>query len=485
MQKILMPFLGILISSTLWTNATEQKNNELKNGTSFLSKEIQFPNGMTMRIPKNWIQIPQSEIKTRNKQLKALEEQAGTLVQYEYGFQKKSSAWFTNPQIMISIHRTGKLPENVFKKHKTMQEAFQRGSEKINKSNLASISDGETLYDTKARILWSSSLVASNKGKSKTLSGTILTAEGAISVIGYFPLSEPRDLSIIEFIIRSVELPEYLKYMTRVGHAKTLDPYIQMLTEKAEQGDVHAQFDLGAGYFFGNGVTPDRAKGLQLMEEVAEQCHKQETLAECYNEVQDFEQATKWHAKAAEQGNIEAQFNLARKYYKGEGILQDYKKAVEWYTKAAKQGDAEAQFNLALMYKKGEGVLQDSKQAVKWYTKAAEQGVAKAQFNLAHKYYKGEGVHQDYKQAVKWFSKAAKQGYAKSQYSLGLMYYNGEGVPKDYAEAYAWSLHAAMNGESKLKNGLVEELTPAQIAAGQVRAKELQKEMDQAAPSAK
>ena len=40
----------------------------------------------------------------------------------------------------------------------------------------------------------------------------------------------------------------------------------------------------------------------------------------------------------------------------------------------ANQGDANAQFNLALLYYHGVGTPQDSKQAFNWYTKAAEQG---------------------------------------------------------------------------------------------------------------
>ena len=65
-------------------------------------------------------------------------------------------------------------------------------------------------------------------------------------------------------------------------------------------------------------------------------------------------------------------------YDDGQGVPQDYKQAVKWYTKAAEQGNAEAQYNLALVYANGQGVPQDYKQAAKWYTKAAEQGNARS-----------------------------------------------------------------------------------------------------------
>ena len=79
----------------------------------------------------------------------------------------------------------------------------------------------------------------------------------------------------------------------------------------------------------------------------------------------------------------------------------------------ANQGDANAQFNLALLYYHGVGTPQDSKQAVYWYTKAAEQGHVNAQYSLGSLYYDGYGeeVPQDSKQAFFWYTKAAEQGY--------------------------------------------------------------------------
>ena len=40
------------------------------------------------------------------------------------------------------------------------------------------------------------------------------------------------------------------------------------------------------------------------------------------------------------------------------------------YEKAAEQGDADAQYNLALCYKNGTGVEKDAEKAVEWYQKA-------------------------------------------------------------------------------------------------------------------
>jgi TPR repeat protein len=44
----------------------------------------------------------------------------------------------------------------------------------------------------------------------------------------------------------------------------------------------------------------------------------------------------------AEQGNMQAQFNVGNCYKDGLGVAEDKQKAAEWYAKAARQGSAEA-----------------------------------------------------------------------------------------------------------------------------------------------
>ena len=48
----------------------------------------------------------------------------------------------------------------------------------------------------------------------------------------------------------------------------------------------------------------------------------------------------------AEQGDVDAQYDLGDMYYDRDGIMQDYVEAAKWYRKAADQGDASAQYNL-------------------------------------------------------------------------------------------------------------------------------------------
>lgn len=112
--------------------------------------------------------------------------------------------------------------------------------------------------------------------------------------------------------------------------------------------------------------------------------------------------------------------------------------AALWYRKAAEQGNVKAQIELANIYTSGSGVPKDELLGIFWNRKAAEQGDAEAEDSLGTSYYLGIGVPRDFVQAVAWYRKAAEQGNADAQYNLGGCYENGEGVPQDYAEAYFW-----------------------------------------------
>ena len=89
----------------------------------------------------------------------------------------------------------------------------------------------------------------------------------------------------------------------------------------------------------------------------------------------------------------------------------DYKTAYKLWLPLAEQGDVEAQYNLGVMYYKGEGVSKDYKEAVKGYRLAAEKTYAGSQNNLGGMYYKGQGVPKDYALAHMWFNLSGSNGY--------------------------------------------------------------------------
>ena len=53
-------------------------------------------------------------------------------------------------------------------------------------------------------------------------------------------------------------------------------------------------------------------------------------------------------------------------YANGLGVEQDYLTAADWYRKAADQGNVDAQYNLSVVYSDGLGVSKNSAEAQKW-----------------------------------------------------------------------------------------------------------------------
>ena len=131
-------------------------------------------------------------------------------------------------------------------------------------------------------------------------------------------------------------------------------------------------------------------------------------------------------------GNAEAQFQLAKDYFSGEGgVPRDSKQGVEWLRKAANLELPSAQLALSVMYLSGgtQYIPKDPKQGLQWLRKAADHGYAPAEHNLAVQYRDGNeeaGVPHNAHLAAAWFRKAARQtGSVKSQAGLEEMLQKG------------------------------------------------------------
>ncbi len=229
---------------------------------------------------------------------------------------------------------------------------------------------------------------------------------------------------------------------------------------RAEKGDAEAQMWLGWYYLNGEGVALDS------------------------------KQTAIWWRKSAEQGHAVSINNLGH-FYRGlrsredTDQTQDLAQAVFWWRKGAELGHPSSLNSLAGCYFFGNGVEKDMVRAVSLYRKAAEQGHDESQFDLAGCYAKGEGVEKDMVQAVSWYRQSAQQGCGPAQHELADCYASGQGAPKDEVEAYAYYNLAGVkdanwwSNESRKKLAdLEKKLSREEIAAGQKRAREVQKVID-------
>ncbi len=124
---------------------------------------------------------------------------------------------------------------------------------------------------------------------------------------------------------------------------------IKALLQRAENGDVSAQYDLGTVYKDGLGVDKNPKEAL------------------------------KWYALAAEYGDARAQFFTGSFYLAGKGATKNVSEGLKWLERSAEQDHPEAQMKLANVYLSGADVKKDISKAQKWYSKAAALGSEEAE----------------------------------------------------------------------------------------------------------
>ncbi|MBR4824785.1 MAG: sel1 repeat family protein [Spirochaetaceae bacterium] len=215
--------------------------------------------------------------------------------------------------------------------------------------------------------------------------------------------------------------------------------------KKAENYEI-AMINLGYMYEYGIGTEQNFRKAFDMYKSAAELGNKK---------------AVEWIEEKANQGDADAQYQLASIYNNGNGLEQNEAKANEWYLKAfdcyekaARQGDANAQYSLGCMYSLGYGVEKNDIEAFKWYEKSATQGNANAQHELGEIYLSGyRGVTRNYEKALSWYEKAAKQGNPDFQSQLGRIYHCVVTEP-DFAKAFEWYKKAAEQGDSCAQSDL-------------------------------
>ncbi|MDA1008134.1 MAG: hypothetical protein O2800_03895 [Planctomycetota bacterium] len=159
--------------------------------------------------------------------------------------------------------------------------------------------------------------------------------------------------------------------------------------------------------------------------------------------------------RAADAGDSIAQFQLAARLLRGDGIAHDAPRAISLLELASREDVLEAQILLAVTLDEGVFTDRDPTSAVGWYLLAGAAGNPMAQLRVAQMYRDGDGLTPDAVQAAEWFAKAAAQGAPRAEAALGALYSTGTGVQRDGAVAEKYLRSAAEKGdrESQLMLG--------------------------------
>ncbi len=162
---------------------------------------------------------------------------------------------------------------------------------------------------------------------------------------------------------------------------------VEMLQRAADNGNVDAQWELGAMYEFANHVTKDEAKALELYRRSADAGSPigLYMVAHCYQHgivvEEDRQMADSLYAKSfaelielAPQEDIYVLNFVGSAYYWGDGVKADREKAFGYYLTSAKKGNPETQYKIGNCYETGQGTAKNMTEAVAWYKKSAAQG---------------------------------------------------------------------------------------------------------------
>lgn len=153
--------------------------------------------------------------------------------------------------------------------------------------------------------------------------------------------------------------------------------------------------------------------------------------------------------RMADDGEAEAQNNIAYLYERGWGVKQSFTRAIEWYKKAAEQDSPEALHNLGMLAFQGYGMVQDYLTAKRYFTDAAALDLSDSHYMLGLIYYQGHGLKKNTGRAREYFLDAAKLGNAKGQFMTAMMFQSGEGHPGEKSEplkAFIWGMVSKING---------------------------------------
>lgn len=181
-------------------------------------------------------------------------------------------------------------------------------------------------------------------------------------------------------------------------------------------------------------------------------------------------QAIKLLEKAAELGNLDANYQLALRYLYGNGVDKDKEYSRELFEKAAKlnheasksaltsihyfpeimaeQGNRDAQYIVATnLFREAVRNIIDTRYAAKnrspeifakslyWFDKAAEQGSGYAMHFLAMYNYYGLGTERNEALFANWMTKAAQADFEPAKVNMGYLIENGIRIQKSGLKA--------------------------------------------------
>jgi len=207
---------------------------------------------------------------------------------------------------------------------------------------------------------------------------------------------------------------DFSKMFSKIGgpvnDGYPLELCIDYYKQAANQGHVLAQYTLGVHYKNYLSVVAEYPGNAHEMDQESEtfydNAYYDKTIIDNWRD-----EACRWLLLAADNGNLDAQLELAIAYADGELFQQDYVEAARRFhivETSVQSSDIQLQFKIGKAYKIGKGTPKDILEAVKWLKKAALNGHINSQIELANIYKIGKGIKKDLIEAYAYFDLASE-----------------------------------------------------------------------------
>lgn len=174
-----------------------------------------------------------------------------------------------------------------------------------------------------------------------------------------------------------------------------------------------------------------------------------------------------WYQRQAEMGNVDAQFELARRYHMGDGTETDQDQAMGWFITAAEQGQGGAQYYLAMFHYYGIGVDMNRELAMEWLRRAVASGHEAAASAAAR--ITAEANSPQRQSMAAWWLREYGEDDPVAHFYLGQMYEQGRGVAADRKLAEQWYASSTSDRVQSARDKKLQRIREASLrqAAGQ------------------
>ena len=249
----------------------------------------------------------------------------------------------------------------------------------------------------------------------------------------------------------ATEAADWLSRAIAGGHSKARRELARLtrrrvLWAEVASGDPGACYRLGKALLEGDLLDEDYASALDWFRRAAEGEHTEARyefarLVLETNSVSDRRRVALDHlCAAARRGSMgaldllveestddaDAAFLLSVYDLEQTGASCDVERGLESLSRAAEEGQLDAVFNLGCAHLVGNHLARDETAALECFRRAAEAGDARASFNVGAMHLEGIGTNIDLCTAVDWFRRAARQGDPRAQEVASRVFMGGK-----------------------------------------------------------